>query len=282
MPWIVPSHQAPVLPLVRWKPQLFSGLALVLGTLVPDLTFILSLDENGFPPGHTFAGQILITMPLVVVLYLLATGLVLPWLLPRLPGGRPFYLDVLARCERPRSARALAKIAFSGMIGGLTHVAIDGFTHADSSGWALPLLPILGASLPQILGALPVYELLQIVLTIGLGIVAFRGWQRMALGARLAQSGPSTAEAAVAPGLRPLPLEARDALVRALAAAAVVGALLAPLVKGAYGTPNAVKLAAYGAITAIVLTVLLGALLERLREAIAFFGPRVLGGRETH
>ena len=43
MPWIVPSHQAPVLPLKAWRPAWFSGLGLVLGSVTPDLVFIFSL-----------------------------------------------------------------------------------------------------------------------------------------------------------------------------------------------------------------------------------------------
>ncbi len=180
MPWMIPSHQAPVLPLKRWKPAWFSGLALVLGSIAPDLVFIFRLDETGSPASHTFPGQILITMPFVVVLHTLATALVLPWLLPRLPDGAPFHFHSLARCRPASDLLGLAKVALSGLIGGLTHVAIDGFTHGDHSGWALPLLPVLGTSLPGPFGPLPLYDALQIGLTIGLGAWALVAWDRMA------------------------------------------------------------------------------------------------------
>jgi len=52
---MIPSHQAPVIPLKRWRPHWFSGLALVLGTLAPDLVFILRLDQRGSAqPGGSF------------------------------------------------------------------------------------------------------------------------------------------------------------------------------------------------------------------------------------
>jgi hypothetical protein len=245
MPWNVPSHQAPVLPLKRWWPDWFSGLALVLGTVVPDLVFILQLDETGSPVSHTFAGQILLTMPLVVCLHALLTHLVLPWLLPRVPGGPPLHLHALAGCRPARDPLALAKVAISGLVGGLTHVTIDGFTHGDASGWALPLLPVLGTQVPTPLSPIPLHDVLQVVLTIGLGVVALRSWDRMAW--------------------RRQPVGVRRAVAGAFGSAALVGAILAPLAKGALGTPEAAKLAVYGAISACCLSVVAGALLDRIR-----------------
>ena len=96
---MIPSHQAPVIPLKRWRPHWFSGLALVLGTVAPDLAFILRLDENGAPLSHRFAGLFVVDVPLTIVLHVLATGLVLPWLLPHLAGGAPLHLHALARCR---------------------------------------------------------------------------------------------------------------------------------------------------------------------------------------
>src|SRR6185369_2971020 len=90
MPWIAPSHQAPVLPLKLWKPHLFSGLALCLGAAAPDLEFVLRIDYDWII-SHTFAGQIYFTVPLVLLLHAALTAVVLPWLLPLLPEGAPFY-----------------------------------------------------------------------------------------------------------------------------------------------------------------------------------------------
>jgi len=264
MPWLIPSHQAPVLPLKLWKPAWFSGLALALGTAAPDLVFILRLDETGSPMSHTFLGQILITMPLVVVLHVLATSLVFPWLLPRLPGGAPFHLHALACCRPAGDLLALAKVALSGLIGGLTHVTIDGFTHGDESGWALPLLPVLGTPLALPSGPLPLYEVLQGVLTIGLGVLALRAWGRMA--PRLL---PPAAGAEVRRRVHPAPLATRRVVAAALSAAALVGALLAPLAKGALEGQDGMKLAAYGAITACCAAAIAGALLDRARGVLA-------------
>jgi hypothetical protein len=263
MPWMIPSHQAPVLPLKLWRPAWFSGLALVLGTVAPDLVFILRLDETGSPASHTFLGQILITMPLVVVLHALATALVLPWLLPRLPGGAPLHLHALARCRPARDALGLAKVALSGLIGGLTHVTIDGFTHGDQSGWALPLFPVLGTPLALPFGSLPLYDALQLVLTIGLGAATLRAWGRMAPGLL-----PPGAVPLARWRVQPAPPEARRAAAAGFAVSVLLGTLLAPLAKGAVEGPDGLKLSAYGAITAFCATAVAGALIDRVRAVL--------------
>src|SRR5262249_35076187 len=132
----------------RSWPGVFSGLGLVLGTLAPDLAFILPLDPGGSPVSHSLAGQLVLTVPLVLLLHFLLTALVLPWLLPHLPGGAPFHLHELARARPARDLSAQARIAGSGLVGGLTHIFIDGFTHGDHSGWALAWLPWLATPVP--------------------------------------------------------------------------------------------------------------------------------------
>lgn len=249
MPWLVPSHQAPVLPLKRWKPEWFSGLALVLGTAVPDLVFILRLDEGGSVASHTFSGQFLITMPLVVVLHAVATTLVLPWLVPRLPSGPPFHPHALSQCRPATGSRALVKVALSGSVGGLSHVVIDGFTHGNHAGWALPLLPVLGTKVGGVFAGAPLHDVLQVVLTVFPGIAALREWDR------IARSLPAGARA-------PASRSERRTMFAVLIGAALSGAWVGPVLRGAEGSASA-KLAVYGAITACLVTITAIALLSR-------------------
>jgi hypothetical protein len=263
MPWIVPSHQAPVLPLARLYPRSFSGLGLVLGTLVPDLIFILRLDEHGSPTSHSLLGQLYLTLPCVLALHFLLTALVLPWLLPHVPGGAPLHLHALARAQPATDVSALARVGVSGLVGALSHLFVDGFTHGDHSGWALALLPWLATPVPHPGGSAPLYDALQLWLTIGLGLVALREWD--ALVRRLPPAGPGT------PGawrVRPAPPAARRSVALGLSAAALAGALVAPLLKGAFGTPDVWKLAAYGFICFASIAAVAGALADRARLAI--------------
>ena len=260
MPWIVPSHQAPVIPLARSWPRTFSGLALVLGTLAPDLAFILPLDPGGSPVSHSLAGQLVLTVPLVLLLHFLLTALVLPWLLPHLPGGPPLHLHELARARPATGLAAQLRVAVSGLVGGLTHYFIDGFTHGDHSGWALAWLPWLATPVPYPGGRAPLHDALQLWLTLGLGALALVDWDRTAR--RLPP-------AAHARRVTPAPLAAQRWVRVALVAAAVAGAALGPALRGAVGTPDALKLAAYGCVSFASAAALAGAFAERARQALA-------------
>lgn len=237
MPWIVPSHQAPVLPLKRWRPSWFSGLGLALGTAAPDLVFIFSLDPDGAPVGHTILGQLLLVVPLVLLLHALLTRLVLPFLLPHLPGGRPLHLHALRRSRPFRRAGDAARVAASALVGSSTHLFLDGFTHGD--GWAVPLVPALAASVAGV----PVYDALQVGLTLLLGATALREWERH-VGV---QPVPGPGAAAVWEVSPAPPAEVR-AVRAAILVAALAGAAAAPALR--HAAPEvAPKLAAYGAVT---------------------------------
>jgi len=261
MPWMIPSHQAPVLPLKRWRPHWFSGLALVLGTVAPDLAFVLTLDENGAPLSHTFAGLFIVALPIVLVLHVLSTALVFPWLLPRLPGGAPLHLHALARSRPATDARSILRVVVSGMVGAATHVFIDGFTHGDHSGWALRFIPVLAISIPC-LGS-PLYDVLQVGLTLGLAALALREWHRMA--SALPAAGPG---AAAAWEVVPAPSAERRRAAQLLLAGALAGAVAGPVLKGTVGSPDALKLAVYGAITFALLTAVVAAAADRARRVI--------------
>jgi hypothetical protein len=62
----------------------------------------------------------------------------------------------------------------SGFLGGVTHVFLDGFTHGNHSGWALPWLPFLATPIPLPGGTMPLHDLLQVWLTIVLGAWGLR------------------------------------------------------------------------------------------------------------
>ena len=66
----------------------------------------------------------------------------------------------------------------------------------------------------------------------------------------------------------PAPPEACRQVVACLVAAALAGAALAPFLKGAIGSPDALKLATYGAITFATLAALIGAVADRARRVI--------------
>jgi hypothetical protein len=220
------------------------------------------LDRDGSPLSHSVAGLFLVTVPLVLVLHTLATALVLPWLLRHLPGGPPLHLHALARCRPATSPAGLVRVASSALVGGATHVFLDGFTHGNHSGWALSLLPALATPVPHPGGPLPLHDALQVWLTLVLGAFALREWHRMA--AALPAPGPGAAAAwELVPAT---PLDQRR-VQGFLLVAGLAGALAGPVLTGTVGTPDALKLAAYGAVTLASLAAVAGALADRGRRA---------------
>jgi len=262
MPWMVPSHPAPALVLKAWKPAWFSGLGLVLGTVAPDLAFILRLDNNAVV-AHTFAGQLYVTVPLVLVLHGLLTALVLPWLLPLLPDGPPLHLHTLA-AVRPAATRGeWVKVALSGLVGGLSHVLLDGFTHGNQDGWAVAYLPGLRMPLPFVLAGVPWHDALHGLSTLVLGALALHLW------ARLVQEGRLWAWSGAAPrGVEPASPPARRREATWFLGCAALGALIAPALRPGASIGLALELAAYGAIAFLFYGAVIGALSARWRSAI--------------
>jgi Domain of unknown function (DUF4184) len=260
MPWIIPSHPAPALLLKAWKPAAFSGLGLVLGTVVPDLAFMLRLD-NESQASHTFLGQIYVTVPLVLVLHGLTTGLVLPWLLPLLPDGPPLHLHALAATRPAQRLADWLRVAFSGWLGGLTHVALDGFTHGEHSGWAVPFLPALRTLVPLPGGMAPLHDVLHPVASVLLGMLALVLWARMATEGWLwAWRGESPR------AVRPAAPETQRREAAWLLGGAAVGAIVAPALRPGAPPALAAELAMYGAIAFLLYGAVLGAL-SRPRHA---------------
>ncbi|MBO0720492.1 MAG: DUF4184 family protein [Blastocatellia bacterium] len=131
------SHTAAIIPIAR-KPLVFS--ALVVGSMSPDFPYFINLAPRG-EFGHTIPG---------IFLFCLPAGMLLLWVFHRLMKFPLFSLLPLTLQVRLIShardfnfwpiARHLWVIT-SLLIGIMTHVFWDGFTH--EYGWAVSWLPIL-------------------------------------------------------------------------------------------------------------------------------------------
>jgi hypothetical protein len=254
MPWIAPSHQAPVLPLKLWKPHLFSGLALCLGAAAPDLEFILRVDYNWIV-SHTFAAQIFFTIPVVMILHWALTSVVLPWLLPLLPGGPPFHLHDLALLRPASSPRDWARIAFSAWVGGISHVVLDGFTHGNHTGWVTQLVPLLRMPI----GRLPLYDLLHVLGTVVLGALSLRWLAEIGRRRQLvAWSGLTP------PSIAPATLVMRRGALQYVLLCAAVG-LVAGLARRDDALGPWFEIAAHGILAFVFYGIMAAALLDRLR-----------------
>lgn len=179
MPVTVFSHQAVVLPLkMRW-PRAFSGLALCIGSMAPDLAFIGSLsDDSVF--SHTLSAQLWFSAPLTMALVWLLTSVMLPALLPYVRAHSWWRPHDLGALEPPADLAGWSRVAISGAVGGLSHVLLDGITHGNHTGWLVPWFPALRTMVPNIGGPVPLHDALQCWLTILFGGATVVMWRLIA------------------------------------------------------------------------------------------------------
>jgi hypothetical protein len=176
MPATLLSHQALVLPLkMRW-PHRFSGLALCIGSMVPDLEFIGRMADDWIV-SHNLSAQFWFTPPVTLLLVWLVAEVMVPALLPyvrNVPWLRPHELAAL---KAPQGARQWTVAAYSAWIGGVSHVLLDAITHGNHSGWLVPFLPGLRTMVPHFGGQVPLHDALQFWLTLLLGAASLAMWR---------------------------------------------------------------------------------------------------------
>ncbi|MFD7131459.1 DUF4184 family protein [Streptomyces sp. NPDC059894] len=158
------SHAAAVLPALRTdgtgRGRLVPAV-LVAGSFAPDMTYYAaSVAPEAMEFGdvtHSFAGVFTVDV-------LVAWALVGLWLLVReplvalLPRARQARTATLTRCGAPRARvrpSALLRWYVSAVLGALTHVVWDAFTHLDR--WGMRLFPVLG----ETVAGSPLYWYLQ-------------------------------------------------------------------------------------------------------------------------
>ncbi|WP_309114888.1 DUF4184 family protein [Saccharothrix sp.] len=146
MPFTV-SHVAAVILFAR-RPLVPS--ALVVGSMAPDLPYFAAIRPWGGELTHTWWGVALVDVPITLVALLLYRAVLHEPVMALVP--EPVRAKA-AGLPAPRFGPALL---VSALIGALTHVLWDGFTHSD--GWALRFIPRLGHDVMPGLGAYKVAQ----------------------------------------------------------------------------------------------------------------------------
>lgn len=149
------SHPAVAIPLVRCGLPLS---ALIVGSMAPDFPYFLHLSTH-YQYGHTWPGLFWFCLPAgLVVLWLFHALLKLP-LLALLPSSHQARL--MATCDfRFGPARQFALIVLALLLGAVTHLVWDSFTHAG--GWSVAHFAILRAPvIDSAHGTVFVFKILQ-------------------------------------------------------------------------------------------------------------------------
>jgi uncharacterized protein DUF4184 len=155
VPFPVVAHQglaAPAMLVRRWR---LDGVALLAGTLAPDLPFALDRSRLDVDAGsHSLPALVWLCIPVAVVVGVVFRNAVARPLAAHLPDAGPLRLKDVAHAAG--DWHPLPTTALSAVLGGLTHLVADGFTHPEA--WATDRVPWLlhRASAPGFVG--PAYR----------------------------------------------------------------------------------------------------------------------------
>ncbi|MDX2165438.1 MAG: DUF4184 family protein [Deltaproteobacteria bacterium] len=217
------AHPLAVVPLRRLSPRVAVLSALVIGSNAPDYAYFLPVHIRRVD-SHSLAGLFWFCLPAGLLVYALFHLVLKRPLLELLPPALRVRLLSLPSARAGWPAAPLRAVLASLLLGALTHILWDSFTHVN--GFAVMALPVLQAPALAIGPlALPLYKLLQYVSSAaGMLLLAAMVW------AWLARTAP-------VPDLEgPPALRARMAVVAAIIAVASVvalaraaGALSAPI-----------------------------------------------------
>lgn len=114
-----------------WRPDWFSGTALVIGSIAPDLEYLASVRPRVTGFGHSFAGQFLFCLPITYALVLYIGKLRLGETL-----GARLGLPLVAKAATEISGPpGTVKIVASALAGSFSHIALDTLTHRWVPHW---------------------------------------------------------------------------------------------------------------------------------------------------
>ena len=146
------------------------------GSIAPDFEFFLRLTPNRLI-GHTWAGIFIFCLPVGATLLLLFHFILKRPLIALMPNYHHERLIHFARSHPFYASRRLGNIALSIILGAVTHLVWDSFTHPD--GWFPIHIPLLSGTLFEIhgIGTVRVYFAAQYLTSLA-GIIALLYWYR--------------------------------------------------------------------------------------------------------
>ncbi len=165
------SHPAIILPLL--KRRIFSVSGLLMGSMVPDFEFFIRLEAHVIH-GHSFWAMFWYNLPIALICISLCHLVVRNQLILNLPSYfrskfQPFlHFDWISYCKQN-----FLKVIYSILIGNISHLLWDSFTHFD--GLAVSNIPLLNTELWHI----PLYHILQYVFSFLGAIAIFRFISKM-------------------------------------------------------------------------------------------------------
>jgi hypothetical protein len=164
------SHAAAVLPLQRTGNSRLPLAALMIGSMSPDFAYFLPVVVNR-ASSHDLEGIFLFCLPVGLALWLLFTRLIERPTIALLPVA---WRQRVPRSDTTLSVRGLALASLAVVLGALTHIGWDAFTHAGTP--VTDAFPFFHATVLTAEGQpVRVYRVLQYLSSV-LGLVALAWW----------------------------------------------------------------------------------------------------------
>jgi hypothetical protein len=128
------AHPAAVVPLARPLGRFGVMSALVIGSMTPDIAFLLPIGVTR-GESHSLAGLLWCNLPLGWACYVVYHLLMKRPMIHLLPAGAFARLERFATNDWVHSNRSLLPVLLSVLVGAVTHLMWDSFTHRGS--WAV-------------------------------------------------------------------------------------------------------------------------------------------------
>ena len=171
MPFTI-SHAAAVLPLERYTRAKIPLAALMIGSMAPDFGYFLPVSMSRSST-HDLDGLFLFCWPVGLAVWLLFVHVLERPTIELLPAP---WRERVAHSDTSVTLKALALASIGILIGALTHIAWDAFTHRNTA--VVEAFPLLRAELFEYRGrTLRLFVLLQYLSSVvGLLALAWWGW----------------------------------------------------------------------------------------------------------
>lgn len=147
--------------------------ALVIGSMAPDFEFFFQMREVE-NIGHHWYGVVLFDLPITIIFSYLFHNFLRKAFIANLPFYfyRRFAYVKIFNWNRYATGHS-ANLILSALIGIVSHLVWDGFTHYD--GAFVKLLPLLSSNLVILEREIPVYFFLQLLFSVaGLGFIFYK------------------------------------------------------------------------------------------------------------
>jgi hypothetical protein len=139
MPFTV-SHVAAVLPLHRWLSRLGLFTAAVIGSMTPDFGIILFHDFTRTRT-HSLGGLWRFCLPIGLAVFVITRYLIKPAFVEVVSDGPYARVEAASAANRPLRLLDWCTVALVIVLGAVTHLIWDGFTHEGAPG--VRMFPVL-------------------------------------------------------------------------------------------------------------------------------------------